>query len=102
MVSTLADAGAGGVIVRPSRHISYWGNLLMSWLKQFLTHYVLYGALLLLLCLGIFPFIVLYSSSTSLAELLDRFLPGNKLAQRLDSFWTIVGVPYDYLVKTVG
>jgi hypothetical protein len=74
----------------------------MNWLKTFLTHYVLYGALLLVLCLGIFPFIVLYSSSTSIAEMLDRFSPGNKLAQKLESLWTIVGIPYDYLVKAVG
>jgi hypothetical protein len=74
----------------------------MNWLKRFLTHYVLYGALLLLLCLGIFPFIVLYSSSMSIAEMLDRFSPGGKLAQKFDAFWTIIGMPYDYLVKTVG
>jgi hypothetical protein len=74
----------------------------MAWFKQFLTHYVLYGALLLLLCLGIFPFIILYSSSTSIAEMFDRASPGSKLAQKLERFWTIVGRPYDYLVKTVG
>jgi len=74
----------------------------MNWLKRFLTHYVLYGVLLLVLCLGIFPFIILYSSSMSVAELLDRFSAGNKLAQKLDGIWTIVGKPYDYLVNTVG
>jgi len=74
----------------------------MNWLKTFLTHYVLYAALLLLLCVGIFPFIILYSTSTSIAELLDRTSSGNKLAKKLESFWTIVGRPYDYLVKTVG
>lgn len=74
----------------------------MAWFKQFLTHYVLYGALLLLLCVGIFPFIILYSSSTSIAEMLDRAAPGSKRALKLERFWTIVGTPYDYLVKTVG
>ena len=74
----------------------------MHWLKTFLTHYVLYGALLLMLCLGIFPFIIIYSSSTSIAKLLDRLMPGNKLAFKLENLWTIVGTPYDYLVKTVG
>ena len=74
----------------------------MNWLKKFFTHYVLYGALLLLLCLGIFPFIILYSSTTSIAEMFDRLSTGNKLAQKLESFWTIVGTPYDYLVRTVG
>jgi hypothetical protein len=74
----------------------------MNWLKKFLTHYVLYAALLLLLCVGIFPFIILYSSSTSLAELLDRASTGSKFAQKLERFWTMVGKPYDYLVRTVG
>jgi hypothetical protein len=75
---------------------------MFNWLKIFLTHYVLYGALLLLLCLGIFPFVILYSSSMSIAELLDRFSKGKKLAEKLDKFWTVIGKPYDYLVKTVG
>lgn len=74
----------------------------MNWLKKFLTHYVLYSALLLLLCVGIFPFIILYSSSMSIAEMLDRFSPDNKRAQKLDNWWTMIGTPYDYLVKTVG
>lgn len=74
----------------------------MNWLKKFLTHYVLYAALLVVLCLGIFPFIIFYSSSMSIAELLDRFSQDKKHAQRLESVWTIIGKPYDYLVKTVG
>ncbi len=74
----------------------------MNMVKTFLTHYVLYGALLLMLCLGIFPFIILYSSSTAIAKLLDRFSPGAKLAQKLEGFWSMIGRPYDYLVKTVG
>jgi len=74
----------------------------MNWFKKFLTHYVLYGALLLVLCFGIFPFVVLYSSSTSIAELLDRFIPGKKLAHGLENIWTVIGTPYDYLVKAVG
>ena len=73
-----------------------------KWLKKFMMHYVLYGALLLVLCLGIFPFIVLYTSSMSLAEIMDRFSKDKKHAQRLDDLWTVVGKPYDYLVNTVG
>lgn len=75
---------------------------MLNWLKKFLTHHVLYGALLLVLCLGIFPFIILYSSSMSMAEMLDRFSPAKKLAEKLEKLWTVVGTPYDYLVKTVG
>ena len=67
-----------------------------------MMHYVLYGALLLLICLGIFPFIVLFTSAMSIAEIIDRFTEEKKLAQTLDRFWTMVGRPYDYLVTTVG
>ena len=74
----------------------------MTWLKKFLTHYVLYAALLIVLCLGIFPFIIFYSTSMSIAKLLDRVSPQKKLAQKLDDFWTVIGTPYDYLVKKVG
>jgi len=74
----------------------------MHWLMTFLKQRVLYGCLLLVLCLGIFPFIVFYSSSMSIAEMLDRFLSGHKFAQRLDGVWTTIGIPYDYLVKAAG
>ena len=70
--------------------------------KRYTLHYVLYGALLLLLCLGIFPFIILFSSSMSIARAIDRFSSDGKLAPKLDHFWTVIGTPYDYLVKTVG
>jgi NADH:ubiquinone oxidoreductase subunit 4 (subunit M) len=75
---------------------------MVKWLKKFMMHYVLYCALLLVLCLGIFPFVVLYTSSMSIAEILDRFSKEKTNAQKLDRLWTVVGTPYDYLVKTVG
>jgi len=74
---------------------------MVKWLKKFMMHYVLYGALLLLLCLGIFPFVVLYTSSMSIAEILDRFSKAKTHAQKLDRLWTAIGKPYDYLVKAV-
>ena len=74
----------------------------MDWLKKFLMHYVLYGVLLLVLCLGIFPFIILYSSTMSIAEIMDRLIPGKKFASRVDDVWTTIGKPYDYLVKVAG
>jgi hypothetical protein len=78
------------------------GQAMVKWIKKFLMHYVLYCALLLVLCLGIFPFVVLYTSSMSIAEILDRFSKEKKYAQKLDRLWTVIGAPYDYLVKTVG
>jgi hypothetical protein len=75
---------------------------MVTFLKKFLMHYVLYGALLLLLCFGIFPFVVLYTTSMSIAEMLDKFSPANKLAEKLENLWTVIGTPYDFLVKAVG
>jgi hypothetical protein len=75
---------------------------MVKWLRKFMMHYVLYGALLVLLCLGIFPFVVLYASSMSIARLLDRFSADKKMAQGLDRWWTVIGTPYDYLVSKVG
>ena len=75
---------------------------MLKWFKKFMMHYVLYGALLLVLCLGIFPFVVLYTSSMSIARILDRFSKDGKRAQKLDRLWTVIGKPYDYLVNTVG
>ena len=75
---------------------------MLSWVKRFAAHYLLYGVLLLVLCLGIFPFVVLYTSSMTVARLLDRVAPGQGRAQRLDDIWTRIGKPYDYLVSAVG
>ena len=71
----------------------------MNWFKKFLTHYVLYGVLLLVLCLGIFPFIVLYSSSVSIAELLDRFSAGRNSRRDSTASGPSSATPYDYLVN---
>jgi len=73
-----------------------------DWLKKFLMHHVLYAVLLLVLCLGIFPFIVLYAGSMSIAKFFDRFSKSKKLAEKVDRVWTKIGVPYDYLVQTAG
>jgi len=70
-----------------------------KWIRKFFKHYLLYGTLLLVLCLGIFPFIVLFSSSMSIAKMLDRFSRNKTHAQRLDAWWTVIGKPYDYLVQ---
>ena len=80
----------------------FLGWAMGKWISKFVRHYLLYGALLLVLCFGIFPFIVLYTSSMSLAEMLDRFSQNKTHARRLDDLWTVVGRPYDYLVNTVG
>jgi len=74
----------------------------LNWIKKFIMHHLLYSVLLLVLCLGIFPFIILYASSMFVAQSLDQISKGKKLAAAVDRVWTKIGVPYDYLVQAVG
>jgi hypothetical protein len=67
-----------------------------------LVHYVLYVCLLLTLCVGIFPFIILYATTTTIAELLDRLLAKKTIAVAVERTWDLIGAPYDRLVKQVG
>lgn len=75
---------------------------MLNWTKKFVMHHLLYSVLLLVLCLGIFPFIILYASSMFIARSLDQLSKGNTLADAVDRMWTKIGVPYDYLVQAVG
>ena len=75
---------------------------MLNWIKKFIMHHLLYSVLLLVLCLGIFPFIILYASSMFVAQSLDQISKGKKLAAAVDRVWTKIGVPYDYLVQAVG
>lgn len=71
----------------------------MDWIKKFVLSRLVYALLLFVLCLGIFPFMVLYPSSVVIAEIWDKFSPGSKSAEKINKLWDIVGNPYDALVK---
>ena len=74
----------------------------MDWFKKFIINRLIYMVLLVVLCLGIFPFMILYPLSIRIAGILGKFLGNSKLASKVDSAWDVFGKPYDALVKLVG
>ena len=75
---------------------------MIEWVKEFIVHHVLNIILLLILCAGIFPFVILYTSSMVLARMIGRMSGNKNIPVKCDAVWDILGRPYDYLVKAVG
>ena len=73
-----------------------------NWLKKFVWNRFLYMVLLTVLCIGIFPFVVLFCLTMWIGETRDKFSPTSKLASKIERAWDIIGAPYDALVKLVG
>lgn len=73
-----------------------------NWLWKFVINRLLYMVLLVVLCLGIFPFCILFPFTMWIAETWDKFLPKSKLASKIEKVWDIIGKPYDALVTLVG
>jgi len=73
-----------------------------DWIKKFVLNRFLYIVLLLVLCIGIFPFVILYSVTMWLGGLWDKVSPKSKLASKIEGVWNLIGIPYDALVKLVG
>lgn len=73
-----------------------------NWLTKFVLNRFLYMVLLLILCFGIFPFVITYALTTSIGRAWGKFSPKSKLASRIEGFWDAIGAPYDALVKLVG
>jgi len=71
-------------------------------IKKFVVNRLLYMVLLRVLCLGIFPFVTLFSFSMWLGKTWDSASPNKTHAKKIEGFWDIIGKPYDYLVKLVG
>ncbi len=73
-----------------------------EWLKKFVWNRFLYMVLLFVLCIGIFPFVVLYCFTSVVARWVDKVSPQSKFAAKTEHVWDVIGVPYDALVKLVG
>ncbi len=73
-----------------------------DWVKKFIWNRFLYMVLLTVLCIGIFPFVVLYCLTKMLAEWGDKISPSSKFTAKNERVWDIIGAPYDTLVKLVG
>jgi len=75
---------------------------MVSWLWKFAINRLLYMVLLIVLCLGIFPFCTLFPFTMWMGELWDKAFPNSKLESKIEKVWDIIGRPYDALVKLVG
>ena len=73
-----------------------------EWLRKFVINRLLYMVLLAVLCLGIFPFVILFPLTMRIGMMWDKFSPKAKLAAKIERAWDIIGKPYDALVKLVG
>ena len=71
-------------------------------IKKFLVNRLLYSVLLLILCLGIFPFCILFSLTMSVGTWWDSVSRNKTHAKSIEGVWDVIGKPYDYLVKLVG
>ena len=74
----------------------------MDFFKKFIVNRLLYMVLLAVLCLGIFPFMVLYPLTMRIGKILGKFSGNSKLTLNIDAMWDVLGKPYDALVKMVG
>ena len=75
---------------------------LYDWIKKFAVNRMLYSVLLMVLCLGIFPFCTLFPFTMWIAERWDSVSSDKTHAQKMEGYWDVIGRPYDYLVKLVG
>ena len=75
---------------------------MVEWIKKFLFNRLLYMALLLMVCIGIFPFVFLFAFTMWIGNTVDKFSPNIKLAAKIERIWDLIGTPYDRLVKLVG
>jgi hypothetical protein len=73
-----------------------------DWIKKFVVNRLLYSALLLVLCLGIFPFCTLFPLTMWIGKRWDSVSKNKIHAKTIEGIWDVIGRPYDHLVKLVG
>ncbi len=82
--------------------VSGVGSLWFDWIKKFAVNRVLYSVLLMVLCLGIFPFCTLYPFTMWIGRTWDSLSSNKAHAKNIENIWDVIGRPYDYLVNLVG
>jgi hypothetical protein len=82
--------------------VAHGDVLLLDWIKKFVINRLLYAVLLAVLCLGIFPFCILFPFTMWLGETWDSMSSNKTHAKKIEEIWNVIGKPYDYLVRLVG
>ncbi len=75
---------------------------MLDWMKKFVVNRLLYMVLLAILCIGIFPFCVVFPLTMLIGEWWDSVSSNKTHAKKFEEYWDMIGKPYDLLVKLVG
>jgi hypothetical protein len=70
-------------------------------LIKVLKHYLIFIFILTIVCIGVFPFVVLYPTSILIGKILDTLLRSKNVSQKIDRVWDVLGTPYDFLLKVL-
>jgi len=73
-----------------------------DWITKFVVNRLLYSVLLGVLCLGIFPFCILFPFTMWIGRTWDSASSNKTHAKTIEAIWDVIGRPYDKLVKLVG
>ena len=74
----------------------------MDWIKKFVINRFLYLVLLIVLCVGIFPFVLLFNVTVGIGRIVDKVSRKTKIGPKIERGWDVLGRPYDALVRLVG
>jgi len=77
-------------------------HAILDWTKKFVVNRLLYMVLLGVLCLGIFPFCILFPFTMWIGRAWDSASSSKTHANAVEALWDVIGKPYDILVKMVG
>jgi len=72
---------------------------MLGFLTKLFRHYAIFIGILVIVCAGIFPFVVLYPLTSLIANILDSTFKSKKSSQNVEKWWDSIGRPYDYLAK---
>ena len=75
---------------------------MLEWIRKFVLNRLLYTVLLGVLCLGIFPFCILFPFTMWIGKTWDSASSKKTHAKAIEAMWDVIGNPYDKLVKLVG
>jgi hypothetical protein len=68
-------------------------------LTKLFRHYLIFFVILVIVCAGIFPFVVLYPLTNLIGQLLDSIFKGKKISRNIERWWDVMGRPYDFLAQ---
>lgn len=72
---------------------------MLALLAKVFKHYVIFVFILTIVCVGVFPFVILYPTSLLIGSILDTMFRNKNMSEKIDRAWNVIGTPYEYLLK---